>query len=104
MAGGSPRGKHILIVVGVLCVGVQLGLYKILVHYIAFATEPIIIDLPPPTCNTYIVAIVLHDYCAIYAPVLTPLLYAIHHTILAMAISCKGQGAAGATLIIATLQ
>jgi len=27
-----------------------------------------------------------------YDPHLTPLVYPIHHTILAMAISCKGQG------------
>jgi len=37
------------------------------------------------------VAIVLYDYCARYAPLPTPLVYAIHHTISVMAILCKGQ-------------
>jgi len=46
---------------------------------------------PPPTCNAYRVAILLHDYCAIYPPPPTPLVYAVHHRILVMAISCKGQ-------------
>jgi len=44
---------------------------------------------PPPTCKAYPIAILLHDHCAIYAPPLTPLLYAIHHTALVMAISCS---------------
>ena len=35
--------------------------------------------------------ILLHDYCAIYDPLPTTLLHAIDHTILVMAISCKGQ-------------
>jgi len=47
---------------------------------------------PPPTCNTYPIAILLHGHCAIYAPPPTPPVYATHHTILVMAISCKGQG------------
>jgi len=37
------------------------------------------------------IAILLRDYCAIYDLSPAPLLGAIHHTILAMAISCKGQ-------------
>jgi len=37
------------------------------------------------------VAIVLHDYCASYAPPPTPLVYDIHHTILVMVILCEGQ-------------
>jgi len=45
----------------------------------------------PPSCKAYPIAILLHDYRAIYAPPPTPLLYAIYHTILMMAISCKGQ-------------
>jgi len=45
----------------------------------------------PPTCNTHTVAIVLHDCCAGYAPPPTHLVIAIHHTILVMAILCKGQ-------------
>jgi len=46
--------------------------------------------IAPPTCRAYPIAILLHDYCAIYDPPPTPLLYAIHHTILVMAMSCKG--------------
>jgi len=48
---------------------------------------------PPPSCNAYPIAILLHDFCAIYAPQPTPppLLYAIHHTRLVMALLCKVQ-------------
>jgi len=45
----------------------------------------------PPTCNAYPIAILLQAYCAIYAPPPTLLVYAIHHTILVMEMSCKGQ-------------
>jgi len=45
----------------------------------------------PPTCKAYPIAILLHAHCAIYAPPPTPLVYAIHNTLLVMAISCKGQ-------------
>ena len=45
-----------------------------------------------PVCKAYPIAILLHDHCAIEAPPPTPpSLYAIHHTILVMAISWKGQ-------------
>jgi len=47
--------------------------------------------IPPPTCKAYPIAILLHDHCALYAPPPTPPVYATHHTILMMAISCKGQ-------------
>jgi len=56
--------------------------------------------LPPPAKPTllqyycskaYPIAILLHDHCAIYVLPPTPPFYAIHHTILAMAISCEGQ-------------
>jgi len=57
--------------------------------------ESIILPLPPPTCNARTIAMLLHVYCAIYDAPPTPLLYAIHHTILAMAISCKGQASGG---------
>jgi len=44
------------------------------------------------TCNAHAIAILLHGYCAMYPPPPpTSILYAIQHTILAMAISCKGQ-------------
>jgi len=44
---------------------------------------------PHPHCPHYCTT--MHDYCAIYDPPPTPLLYAIHHTILVMAISCESQ-------------
>ena len=47
--------------------------------------------IAPLTCKDYPIAILLHDFCAIYARPPTPLCYATHHTILVMAISCKGQ-------------
>jgi len=57
--------------------------------------ESILRSLPPPTCNTYPVAIVLDAHCAIYAPPPTLPVYAIHHTISVMAISCKGRAQMG---------
>jgi len=47
--------------------------------------------LPPPACIARTIAVLLHVYCAIYDTPPTPLVYAIHNSILAMAISCKGQ-------------
>jgi len=72
---------------------VFVGLYKILAfHFKALLWESIILLLPPPpTCKAYPSVIRLHDHCAIHTSPRTPPLYAIHHTILAMAISCKGQ-------------
>ena len=68
-----------------------IGLYKIFVHFKAFLHESIITFIPPPTCNAHTIAILLHDYCAIYKPLPTSRLHAMHHTLLVMAISCKGQ-------------
>jgi len=45
----------------------------------------------PPNCDAHTAATVLHDYCAIYDTPPTPLVYAVQHTILAMAISCVGR-------------
>ena len=44
-------------------------------------------------CGIYppCIAILLHAHCAIYAPPPTLPVYAVHHTILMVAISCKGQ-------------
>ena len=42
--------------------------------------------LPPPTCKAYPIALLLHYH---WATPLTPPFYAIHLTILVMAISCK---------------
>jgi len=67
----------------------------------AFVYESIVHLLLPPTCIAHTIAIRLHVYCAIYdAPppdppfvchtiYNIPLLYAIHYTILIMAISCQ---------------
>jgi len=70
------------------CIG--LSLYKILLHFKALLWEAIILLLPPYTCKAYPIAILLHDHCATYAPPTDPSFYAIHHTILTVAISCKG--------------
>jgi len=48
-------------------------------------------NCPAPTCNAYPIAILLDAHCAIHAPPPTLRAYAMHHTILVMAISCKGQ-------------
>jgi len=71
--------------------GVWLGLHKILFHFAAFMWDSILPSLPPPTCIARTIAILLHVYCARYDAPPTPPLYAIHYTILVMAISCKGQ-------------
>jgi len=71
----------------------QPSLYKIFVSFEAFVHESIIPLLLTPTCLTHTIAILLHALCAIYDPPPTPLCYAIHHTILVMPISRKGQGA-----------
>jgi len=53
--------------------------------------ESIILLLPTPACIARTIAMLLHVYCAIYEAPPTHHLYAMHTTILAMAISCKGQ-------------
>jgi len=47
--------------------------------------------IAPPICIAHTIAIRLHDVCAVYEPPSAFLSYAIHHTIWATAISCKGQ-------------
>jgi len=69
----------------------RLGLNKIFFYLAAFAHESTVFYCLPPICIAHTSAILLHDYCAIYDTPSTPLLYAIHRTILVMAISCKGQ-------------
>jgi len=69
-----------------------VGLYKIFVYFKGFVQDRIILFLPLPICIAHTVAILLHDYCcAIYDRPPTPRLYAIHHTQLGLAISCKSQ-------------
>jgi len=63
----------------------ELALYKISSHFAAFMWETILLLLPPSTCTARTIAIQRYD------PDPTPLVYTIHHTILVLAISCKGQ-------------
>jgi len=53
--------------------------------------ERILLFLPLPVCIATTIAILLHDYCAIHDHLPTPLSYAMNHTKLILAISCKGQ-------------
>jgi len=70
---------------------IKIDLYKILFHFKAFVSRSLSHVYCPPTCNAHTTPILLHIYCTMNAPPPTPLLYAIQHTRLAMAISCKGQ-------------
>ena len=70
--------------------GTQLRLYKILFRFKALLWKSIMLVSPPPTCKAYPIAILLHGHWAIYALLPTPVLYAVNHTILVKAISCKG--------------
>jgi len=72
-------------------VGEGLSLYKILFRFKALVVGVNHPFIAPPICKAYRIALLLHDDCAIHAPPPTPPVYAIHHTILVMAISCKGQ-------------
>jgi len=65
-----------------------LSLHKILYYFKSFSVgvnHPLI---APPTCKAYPIAILLHDYCAIYDRPPTSPVYADLDTILVMAISC----------------
>jgi len=53
--------------------------------------SPSSVYYPSPTCKAYAIAVLLDAHCAIYAPPPTPDFYTIHHTLLVMEISCKGQ-------------
>ena len=68
-----------------------LGVLKTFFHFEAFVHKSSILLVPTPTRIADTFAIGLHDYCAINDPQTITLLYAIPHTILVMAISCKGQ-------------
>jgi len=72
--------------------GSLFRLYMILFRFKALLCESIILlSPPPPACKVDPIAILLRGHCAIYTLPPTPLLYAKHHTMLVMAISCKGQ-------------
>ena len=47
--------------------------------------------MAPPHSHYLTIALLLRDHCAMRRPSPTPPVYAIHHTILVMAISFKGQ-------------
>ena len=66
------------------------GLYKIFFYLFVFVQKSIILAFTPPIRITHTTAILLRDSCAIYDLPPTLPLYAIHHTILVMTISCKG--------------
>jgi len=72
---------------------VPIGLYKIFVHSIAGMYSAIIMSLPPPSAFLTLLQYFCTTNVEDTPPHPTPLMYAIHRTILAMAISCKGQGA-----------
>jgi len=57
--------------------------------------ESIVLSFLPPTCIGHTVAIRLRDSWAINDPSSISLLYASHHTILVITISCKGQAEGG---------
>ena len=71
----------------------RLGLCKIFVCFKAFVHESIVRIVPPSTVLriAHAIAVLLHDRCAMQDPPPTPLVYAIYHTKLGLAISCKGQ-------------
>ena len=69
-----------------------VGFYKMLFYFEqAFVSESPSSLYCPSICNAHTIAILLHDYCAVYALPPTLPLYAIHRTILVAVISCKGQ-------------
>ena len=65
-----------------------LRLYKILFHFKALLWESIIRVLPHPTLLQYYCTTIAQYTTRLHLP---PRLYAVHHTIFVMAISCKGQ-------------
>ena len=80
---------YIYIARGFAC-RVWLGLDQIFFHVLGFCARINPPFMPPPACIAHMVAILWQYYCAIFDPPPTPRVYAIHHTILCIAISCKG--------------
>jgi len=68
----------------------QVSIYTIFVYLEPFVYESTILLFATPNCNAHTITILLDECCAIYDAPPTPPLYAIHNTILAMAISCQG--------------
>jgi len=67
----------------------------VFVHYNAILQYSIILVLPPPSALLTLLQYYRTTIAQYTTPHPTPLLNAIHHTILAVAISCKGQGGGG---------
>jgi len=55
------------------------------------SNETNLVSFLPPICIAHTVAVLLHDFRAVYDPPSTSLVCAIHHTILVITVSCKGQ-------------
>jgi len=72
--------------------GLHIGRCKILFHFnrglCAESQSSFLVSLFTRISHT--IALLLHDYCAIYNLPPTPRVYAIRHTLLVMTISCKG--------------
>jgi len=65
--------------------------YKIFIYFEAVVHESLILSSPTSTCIVHSGAIRLHDHLIVYDTLSDLPLYAIHHTILVISISCKGQ-------------
>ena len=76
---------------GVELLAPQLGLYKIFVYFEAVVQESTILFFAPATCTAHPGAVLLHNYGSVYDSPSDLTGNAIHHTILVITISCKGQ-------------
>ena len=72
--------------------GVGFGLHKIFVSVEPCVYESNLLSFPAPTCIAHPGVILVHGYWAVHPPPSDLPFYAIHHTILVITISCKGQG------------
>ena len=68
----------------------RIGLYKTFFHFCVCKNQSSLYYLRPFRI-THSTAIILHDVCVIYGLPPTLSLYALHHTMLVITISCKGQ-------------
>jgi len=71
--------------------GLCVDLYKLLFHFKVFLWESIILLLPSHPQSLHYCNTIARLLSNIRPPPPTYRVYAIHHTILAMTISCKGQ-------------
>jgi len=77
----------------------SVGLYKGFVHSKAIFHYSTILVLPPPSALLTLLQYYRTTIRQYATPTRPPLVYAIHHTILAAGISCKGQLIRGAAAI-----